>query len=495
MTDQPRKNVSVLRDCVVLLDHRGEIVEFSSAAERMFRCRSGDVTGMKLVDLLMCSRGSSLPEPLSGRCDPTSAEVVQRLETVARRSDGSTFPVEVVIISINKGEAAGFLAYFHDITSRKQEEEVLYRREERYRTIIEEMTDSYWETDLRGNFTFFNNQVAKGFRRTKEELAGLSNRHFMGEEATKNIGEQFKNIYKTGEPARGLAYEMIRGDGTTYYVESNVSLIRNADGEPIGFRGVSRDVTERIEVERELKKAKDAAEAANTAKSEFLANMSHEIRTPMNGIIGMTELVLDTPLNPQQREYLEIVQSSSDALLAIIEDILDLSKIEAGKLELDSESFKLRKCVEESIKLLSVKTLEKGLKLEYRVADDVPELLFGDPGRLRQIIINLVGNSIKFTSEGSVIVDVEVEERRSNSVALHCRVIDTGIGIPPEKRRLIFDAFTQADGSTARSYGGTGLGLTISSRLITMMGGHIWVESKVGVGSTFHFIVCLGLKL
>jgi PAS domain S-box-containing protein len=362
------------------------------------------------------------------------------------------------------------------------------------RTLMDNLPDYIFVKDAQSRFLLTNAaHLAVLGRKSLEEVVGKTDFAFFPREAAEQYYADEQELVRSGKPLLNRVEQAIGPDEKRQWVLTVKVPVRDAAGAVVGLVGICRDITAFREAEEALARAKEAAEAANRAKSEFLANMSHEIRTPMNAILGLTDLTLGTRLTAEQREYLAIVKASADSLLALINDILDFSKIEAGKLELDVAAFDLRDHVGNTMKALVLRAEQKGLELAFRVAPEVPGSVAGDPGRLRQVIVNLVGNAVKFTERGQIVVEVQRESQTPEEVVLHFSVADTGVGIPEEKKQLIFQAFVQADSSATRRYGGTGLGLAISAQLVELMQGRIWVESELGKGSTFHFTARFGL--
>jgi PAS domain S-box-containing protein len=367
----------------------------------------------------------------------------------------------------------------------------LRESEERMRLIVDHALDAVITMNSAGQIIGWNTQAESMFGWPRAEALGRSLAETIVPPPHREAHTRgLQHFLATGEgPVLNKRIEIsaMHRDGHEFSSELTVCPARI--GESYLFSAFIRDITEQRRAKADLESARDAAEAANRSKSQFLTNMSHEIRTPMNGVLGMTELALGTDLTPEQREYLELAKTSANSLLTVINDILDFSKIEAGKLPLESLDFSLIDCLGDAIKALGIRAHQKGLELVGHISPDVPDMLIGDPGRLRQVVMNLASNAIKFTDDGEVVVRVRTESRDADSVRLRFSVADTGIGIAPDKLELIFRPFEQADGSTTRKFGGTGLGLTISSQLVELMGGRIWVESDPGHGSTFHFII------
>jgi PAS domain S-box-containing protein len=364
--------------------------------------------------------------------------------------------------------------------------------EQRYRQIVETALDAFIGMDSRGLVADWNAQAAATFGWSRADVIGKDLSQIIIPERYRETYRQGLQQLVTGEGAVGNMRREITAlhrDGGEFPAELTISALHT--GETHLFAAFVRDITARQLSERELIVAKEAAEAGSRAKSEFLANISHEIRTPLNGVIGMTGLALDTDLTLTQRDYLEIVKSSADALLVVLSDMLDFSKIEAGRIELAARDFNLRESLELTMKSLAAGADEKGLELLCDIGPGVPDALRGDANRLRQVVVNLVGNAIKFTHAGEVAVTVQVDAEDGDDRVLHFAGSDTGIGIAPDKREWIFQPFAQEDASSTREYGGTGLGLTISTRIVTMMGGKIWVDSDTGKGTAFHFTVRL----
>ncbi len=373
-----------------------------------------------------------------------------------------------------------------EIEERKQTEEALRESEERYRSLFEGSIDAIYVTNREGKFVDANQSTFDLFGYTREEMMAKNARELY---ADPGDARRFQRDIEVNGFVKDYEVKLHKKDGTEIYCLFNVNMRRAGDGSTLGYEGIIRDITERKRIIEELQKAKQVAEAANQAKSQFLASMSHEIRTPMNAIIGMADLLQETPLTPEQHQYVQIFSSAGENLLSIIDDILDISKVEAGHLDLETVEFDLREIAENTCDVLALRAHKKGLEMACHITPDLPTGLIGDPVRLRQILMNLVGNAIKFTDTGEVILDVKrhPSERRDGTVELLFSVADTGIGISSEKAEIVFDIFTQADTSTTRAHGGTGLGLAISKRLVELMGGRIWVESEMGKGSTFYF--------
>ena len=365
-------------------------------------------------------------------------------------------------------------------------EEAMRESEQRYRHIVDLAHDIIYSTDAEGRFTFCNPTAVRLLKYSSEDLIGRRYLDLVRPDYRQAVERFYGRQFVKQTPSTYFELPVLAQDGSELWIGQNVQLIIE-NGRLDGFHAVARDVTERKRAEAELQKAKGVAEAANRAKSEFLANMSHEIRTPMNAIIGMADLLSETPLTKEQEEYVRVFRRASDNLLALVNDILDLSKVEAGGLTLEHVEFDLVELIEKTSEMVAKVAHDKGLELACQVMADVPRDLVGDPHRLRQILLNLMGNALKFTMAGEVVLRVQNDPDARQPGALLFSVSDTGIGVPGDKLGIIFESFTQADSSTTRQYGGTGLGLAISKRLVELMGGRIWATSTVGQGSTFSF--------
>jgi PAS domain S-box-containing protein len=409
------------------------------------------------------------------------------LEEKFLRIDSTDFDVEAAAFPFTIDNKTATQLVFNDITDRKRIEKELKRSREKYHNIFENSILGLYQSVPEGRYLSVNPAFAQlfGYESPEEMLASVTD---IGNQLYANQQDRDRAIKQIVEQGFLEAFdlEVRRRDGTTFWVSMNTKIVQDEDG--LHFDGTVEDITKRKQAEEMLRKAKEEAESATRTKSEFLANMSHEIRTPMNAVIGMAGLLLKTNLNPEQKECVEIIHSSSDTLLAIINDILDYSKIEAGKGELERQPFNLRECIHSSMDLVITNASEKGLQLKCNIDDRVHDNFMGDITRLRQILVNLLSNAVKFTEHGVVSVEV-TSKRRDQLHELHFVVRDTGIGIPADLMDRLFKSFSQINMTTTRKYGGTGLGLAISKRLVEMMGGEIWAESIEGRGSAFHFTI------
>jgi len=511
-----RNLVELASDAIFLADSKFHLVDFNESACALSGYSREEIVGKSLLDFMpeedLIASPVRMEELRSGK--PVISE--RRF----RRKDGSIIPVEVSNKFLPDGHFQGIV---RDITERKQAEEALRESRSTLNLILDTVPQSIFWKDLEGRYLGCNRvfAVAVGLDDPARIVGKTDFDLPWPREEAEAYRADDRDVIEKNRPKLHITEPLQQADGTRLLIDTSKLPLCDVHGRPFALLGVYEDITERKRAEEALRlyaselesvravqeenatrlrqlvedlgEAKRRAEAGTQAKSEFLANMSHEIRTPMNGIIGMTDLTLDTELTREQREYLVMVKDSADKLLTLINDILDFSKIEAGKLGLDLIDFNLHDTLGNTMKTLAPRAGAKGLELVYQTPSSIPRDLVGDPGRLRQILVNLVGNAIKFTERGEVVVLVEAQSRTEEGIELHFAVTDTGIGIPREKQQLIFEAFAQGDASTTRKYGGTGLGLAITSQLVKMMRGRLWVESEPGKGSTFHFIAHFGL--
>ena len=429
-----------------------------------------------------------------------------------------TVLLNVSLVRDRQGVPRYFISQIQDITERKQTEDALRESNEEFHQLADNITDAFWirSPDMR-EVHYVSPAFERIWGRPAEHL--YANPEQWADFIVPEDRERVLGVYAElmrDVPSVDIEYRIVRPhDGEIRWVRARGFQVRDAAGNLIRLTGIITDITEPqraaealrtslVELSRtnhalqaeivERKRAQEAADTANRSKSEFLANMSHEIRTPLNGVVGMAELALGTDLSAEQREYLDMVKSSGESLLTVINDILDFSKIEARELAVDSIPFDLSDCLATTVKLLATRAHAKGLEIAYQIRPDVPTAVVGDPSRLRQVVTNLMGNAIKFTDHGEVVLTVGADTQTDRHAMLRFNVSDTGIGVPPAQHEAIFRPFIQADGSTTRKYGGTGLGLAISKNLVELLGGRMWLESETGKGSTFHFTVSFDLQ-
>jgi PAS domain S-box-containing protein len=516
---------AVLQACgalVVVFDSAGRIVFFNRAFEQVMGYSSVELMGRIFFEVLVSPEGREASR--------------QRLEHGVSAREASAFESEWIAKSgeprrisfsnvpmLNKvGEVGYYITTGIDITDGYHADRELLKSETQFRSIWEASCEPMFLTDSSGMIVKVNAAFASLLGTEPASLEGMNVTGLFHPDEREALREYHRARYASDVKEHFFERELHFMGGPSGIFENSVTRV-DIPGQPSQMLCILRDVTEQRRNAEELARAKEAAEAANreliaanrsleetgrlaremadraealsAAKSDFLANMTHEVRTPLNGILGMTGLALETPLESDQREYLELVKSSAEALLSLVNDVLDFSKYEVGKLGLDCVEFSLRALVRDVLRPMALRASATGLIFESVVDERVPDQLVGDPLRIGQVLRNLAGNAIKFTKEGQVSVRVRTESVESAKVTLCFSVVDTGIGIAPEKHRLIFEPFTQADGSTTRNYGGTGLGLSISSGLVELMGGRIWVESEAGAGSAFHFTLTLQIAM
>jgi two-component system sensor histidine kinase/response regulator len=438
------------------------------------------------------------PAPLAAQYQADDEEVIrtgQPRETVEEHQDqnGPSF-VQVIKTPIRDGAGRiiGTQGIFWDVTERRRVEDELQRERALLRALLDTVPDSIYFKDTDSRFLRASTALARRLGLDDgADVTGRTDADFFAPEHARAAREDERRIMLTGEPIIAKLERETWPDGHETWVSSTKAPMFDTHGTIVGTLGVTRDVTELKRTETELAIARDAAVESARFKAEFLANMSHEIRTPLNAIIGMTGLMLETTLDSEQRDFAQTIRGSADLLLDIVNDVLDFSKLEAGKMSIEQTPFDLFRVVEESADLLAERAQAKGLELLTTIPPHAPRQLLGDPSRIRQVLVNLIGNAVKFTEQGEVVVAVNIEDADPRRVKLRFAVRDTGIGIPKEAQHKLFNAFTQADGSTTRKYGGTGLGLTICRQLVELLGGTIELASQPGQGSTFSFALTM----
>jgi PAS domain S-box-containing protein len=480
----------------VLVHRQGKILFANKACVSLFGATSSDeLLGKQMFDFVHPDDREAVKKRIREHVrDFTN---VRRNESRLIGLNGKETYTEVVACSITYLGQPSMQVAYRDISRRKEAEKRLLESEASLAAAQRVVHLGSWQRDLIDLDDWTHNPLRwsdemfrlLGYNVGEVEASRANFDRAIHPEDRDRIRELMSAAIRESKPYN-TDYRIILPNGTERNLYSQADIVYDESTKrPLKIVGVVQDITDRKRSEQELIVAKEAAEAGSKAKSEFLANMSHEIRTPLNGVMGMTDLALGTDLTPEQREYLETVKLSADSLLIVINDILDFSKIEAGKVELELDDFNLRDSLETTLKTLALRADEKGLELLCEIAPSVPDVVRGDSNRLRQVVINLIGNAIKFTHQGEVALNIHVEAEEGDTRVVHFTVSDTGIGIAPETQKLIFQPFSQADSSTTRKYGGTGLGLTISKRLVGLMDGNMWVESEVGRGTQFHFTV------
>jgi PAS domain S-box-containing protein len=470
---------------IAMVDGTGSILAVNPAFERLFGYSLDEALGVPLNDLIVPEADKDSAEHL----DQEIRDGRTILSEVTRRAkDGRAVHVRAsAAVATQVDQGVAFIMY-HDVSDLKSSEKALREKEAQYRQLVESSSDLVWQMDRDGRWSFLNSASLDIYGLPPDRLIGRSALEFV--DAEHRAGD-LATIRSVLRGAVLTDYETVHASdsGERRHLSFSAHPLHDVAGNIIGAHGTARDVTARAAARTVLEEAREEALRAAQAKSAFLANMSHEIRTPMNGILGMIELLLDTDLGADQRRSAELVRNSAEALLTIINDILDYTKLDAGRVTLETAPFDLHGLVDSATRLLGVRAFERGLELTCDIKEDVPEWVRGDAGRLRQILNNLIGNAVKFTERGEVAIEVEALDRTPATCSIHFSVRDTGIGIPADKLEMIFEEFNQADVATTRKYGGTGLGLAISRRTVEMMDGQLSVHSEVGIGSRFEFTI------